>query len=146
MLLFVTGYSPEQQRLQLCSIPARNSFGAIIRGDIRGHWREVDDRAQPMPGAAVHAAGGGVLRLGAHQQGRSVLCCSQCAWVPQDHDQKVNVSSSRDINMSHVRGQLCRLLLNQIYERFLRVFVHRLQIRIANSVEWQLENMCSWCR
>lgn len=92
------GNSIEQQRLQLCPVPARDCFWAVIWGNLCGYWGEVDDWTLSMLGSAVHFASSRLLWLRTNQQGRPGLCRSECSWVSQDNDQEVRVSLSRDIN------------------------------------------------
>lgn len=89
--------SAEQQGLQLCPVLARDCYRAVIRGDLRGHWGALHDRPVPVSGPAVHSPRGCVPGRRRDQQGRSILSCSERSWVPQNHDQEVNNSQSRDI-------------------------------------------------
>lgn len=52
---------PEQQRLQLCTIPPRNRLGTTVRGDLRGYRRKVTVWQMSVSCPIVHTAGRSVL-------------------------------------------------------------------------------------
>jgi hypothetical protein len=108
-------HSFEQQRLQLHPVPARDRQRAAVRGDVRRHRGEGPVGQEPVPGAAVHFAGGGLLRRRGQPERGPVGGGPERPRVLADHEQEVK---GRRRDRRHNRN-ICNVLIYRFFSVYL---------------------------